>query len=131
MGMAEQQLSHHAVHHILHGEAAPVALNVRVEHHLHQHVAQFLPQHGSTVQINGLRRLIALLQQPSADGRMGLHPVPGAALRGAEDADDLQQILVAVVRLLRKIYHSFSFIAIGFDIFSLLKQKFCQLFPLG
>ena len=105
MGVAEDQLLHHAVHHVLHGEPAPLALDVRVEHHLHQHVPQLLPQQVRVVPVDALGGLIGLLQQSPADGLVGLHLVPGAALRRAEHPDDLQQVVVVVSRFLLKMYH--------------------------
>ena len=105
VGVAEDQLLHHAVHHVLHGEPAPLALNVRVEHHLHQYVPQLLLQKRGVVPVNGLGGLIGLLQKPPADGRVGLHLIPGAALRRAENADDLQQVAVVVSVFLSKMYH--------------------------
>ena len=41
-GVAVDQLLGHAVHHVLHGEAAGLRFDLGVEHHLHQHVAQLL-----------------------------------------------------------------------------------------
>ena len=131
MGVAVQELFHHAVHHILHGEAAPILLDVGVKDHLHQHIAQLLLQQRRIVQVNGLGGLVALLQQAPANGGVGLRLVPGTALRGAKQPDDLQQIRIVVAWLPRKIYHSFPSIAIGIHIFHDLNRNFANFSPLG
>ena len=96
MGVAEQQLFHHAVAHVVHGEAPCVLLDVRVEHHLHQHVAQLLPEQCGILRVDGLRRLVCLLQQSAADALVRLHPIPRAALGRAQQPDDLQQVVVVI-----------------------------------
>ena len=114
VGVAEQQLLHHAVHHVLHGEPSPLALNVRVEHHLHQHVAQLLLEENGIVVVDGLGGFIRLLQEAAADGLMCLRLVPGAAIFRAEEPDDLQQVRIVIVRFPCKIYHTYAPIARGF-----------------
>ena len=114
MGVAEQQLLHHAVAHVVYGEAPRVGLDIRVEHHLHQHVAQLLPEKDGVVVVDGLGGLVGLLQQSAPDGLVGLRLVPRAAILRAEQTDDLQQILIAILRFPNKIYHTYAPIARGF-----------------
>ena len=114
MGVAEQQLFHHAVAHVVHGEAARIGLDVRVEHHLHQHVAQLLLEKHGVVVVDGLGGFIRLLQEAAADGLMRLRLVPGAAILRAEEPDDLQQVRIVIVRFPCKIYHICAPIARGF-----------------
>ena len=72
MGMAVHQLPGHAVHHICHGEAAPLRLDLGMEGHLHQHVAQLLAHAAGVVVVDGVQNLIGLLQEVPADGAVGL-----------------------------------------------------------
>ena len=104
--MTVDQLLGHAVHHVLHGEAAGLRFDLGVEHHLHQHVPQLLAHGVGIVPVDGVQHLVGLLQKIAADGGVGLLPVPGAAPRGAQQPHDLQKVLVAVTRLILKIYHN-------------------------
>ena len=61
VGMAEQQLLHHTVAHVVHVEVPRVLFNVRVEHHLHQHVAQLLLQKVGVAGVDSLGGLVGLL----------------------------------------------------------------------
>ena len=114
MGVAEYQLFHHAVDDIFHGETAGIGLNVGMEHHLHQHIAQFLTQQSRILPVDGLHRLIRLLQEAAANGFVGLFLIPGTALRRAQQMDNFQQIFVTVTRFQIKIYHTYTPIARGF-----------------
>ena len=105
MGMAVHQLPGHAVHHICHGEAAPLRLDLGMEGHLHQHVAQLLAHAAGVVVVDGVQNLIGLLQEVPADGAVGLLPVPGATPGSPQQPHDLQKILVAVKILTLKLYH--------------------------
>ena len=88
--MPEHQLLTDAAAHILKGKASPLFLHGSVEHHLHQHVPQLLPEQNGLVCINGFQRLAGLFQKIFADGRMGLHLIPRAAIfRVPQDADHL------------------------------------------
>ena len=115
VGMAVDQLPGHAVHHVVHGEAAPLRLDLGVEGHLHQYVAQLLAHVRRVVPVDGVQSLIRLLQEVPADGPVGLLRVPGAAPRGPEQAHNLQEILPAVTALTLKIYHRLPAFARNFE----------------
>ena len=106
MGVSVHQLLGHAVHHVVHGEVAPLGLNLGVEHHLHQNIPQFLAHGVGVVAVQGVQDLIGLLQKIPADGRVGLLRVPGTAAGGAEELHDFQEVLPAIAALTLKIYHT-------------------------
>ena len=106
MGMAVDHLLRHAVHHVIHGEAAALGLDGGVKHHLHQNIAQLLAHIRGVVPVQGVQDLIGLLQEVPADGAVGLFPVPGAAPGGTKQPHDVQKVLIAVICLTLKIYHT-------------------------
>ena len=115
VGVAVHQLLGHAVHHVVHGEAAPLGLNLGVEGHLHQHVAQLLAHAAGVVPVDGVQGLVGLLQEIPADGPVGLLRIPGAAPRRPEQPHDFQEILPAVTALTLKIYHRLPAFARNFE----------------
>ena len=76
VGMAVDQLPGHAVHHVVHGEPAPLRLHLGVEGHLHQHVPQLLAHTVGIIVVDGVQGLVRLLQEIPADGAVGLFPGP-------------------------------------------------------
>ena len=115
MGMAEDHFLRHAVHHVCHGEAAPLLLHDGVEHHLHENVPQLLAHVRRAVLVQRVDDLVCLLQEIPADGLMGLLGVPGAAPGTAQKAHDRQEILIVIAALTLKIYHTLSPIARKFN----------------
>ncbi len=115
MGMAVHQLLSHSVDDVIHRKAAPLRLHLGVENHLHQHVPQFLAHIRGVVPVNGVQRLVSLLQEVPADGAVGLFRIPGAAPRGPEQPHDFQEILPAVTALTLKIYHRLPAFARNFE----------------
>ena len=95
-----------AIHHIRHGEAAPLLLNGGVEHHLHQNVPQLLAHIHRVVPVQGVQRLVGLLQEIPADGLVGLLGVPGAAPGRPEKPHDPKKILPVIAAITLKIYHT-------------------------
>ena len=107
MGMAEDELLHRHIRHIVQIEPTGVRLDAGVEQHLHQHVPQLLLEQGGVLCVNGLCRLVGFLQQVAPDGLMGLFLIPGTAAWVAEDLDHLTEIRQVVMFFLWKGYHSF------------------------
>ena len=108
MGMTVHQLFRHAVHHVVHGEVAPLRLDLGVEGDLHHHIAQLLAHVPGVIPVQGIQDLVGLLQEIAPDGAVGLLPVPGAAAGGAQQAHHFQEVLVAIMRFTLKIYHTSS-----------------------
>ena len=107
MGMAVYHLLGHAVHHVGHGEAAPLGLDLGVENDLHQHVSQFLAHGVGIVSIQSVQHLISLLQEIPPDRLVGL-------LRFPQDPHDLQKVLPVIMGFILKIYHTLPFLARNF-----------------
>ena len=105
MRVAEHQLLSHAVYHVICGETALFLLHYGVEHHLKQNVPQFLAHTGGVVPVNGVQRLVGLLQKIPADGLVGLLAVPRTALGGAQQVHDGEKILPSIALFPLKIYH--------------------------
>ena len=57
---------------------SPLGGDPRVEHHLQQHVAEFVAEGVLVTGLEGVQRLVRLLEQVRREGRMGLPGVPGA-----------------------------------------------------
>ena len=88
MRVAFDQLAAYPVAHLCKGEMPLLLLHLGVEHHLHQHIAQFLAQKRGVIQVDGIHRLVGFLQKVHPDGGMRLHLVPRAALFGVAQQDD-------------------------------------------
>ena len=105
MGMAEHQLLRHAVYHIVRSKVLLFLLHHGVEHDLKQHVPQLFLHTGEIVPVNGVQRLVGLLQKIPADGLMGLLTVPRTALGGTQQVHDDEKILPPIALFPLKIYH--------------------------
>ena len=105
MRVAENQLFADAVGHAVQVKTSAFPLHLRMEGHLEQHVSQLLPEMLAAALVDGLHRLVGLLQKIAADGLVGLLRVPGASPRGSEDSYNFLQILDSVRILILKIYH--------------------------
>ena len=105
MGMAEHQLLRHAVYHVVRSEVLLFLLHHGVEHDLKQHVPQLFLHTGEIVPVNGVQRLVGLLQKIPADGLMGLLPVPRTAAGRPEQVHDGEKILPPIAFFPLKIYH--------------------------
>jgi hypothetical protein len=55
-----------------------------MQHDMEKEVAQFFPEVGIVVAIDGLEELADLLHEAVADGAVGLLAIPGATIGGAE-----------------------------------------------
>ena len=103
--MAEHQLLRHAVYHVVRSEVLLFLLHHGVEHDLKQHVPQLFLHTGEIVPVNGVQRLVGLLQKIPADGLMGLLPVPRTAAGRPEQVHDGEKILPPIAFFPLKIYH--------------------------
>ena len=66
--------------HLVDVELAFVGGDLRLEHHLHEHVAQLLAQVARGGPLDGVDGLVGLLDHVLGDGGVGLLAVPGAAV---------------------------------------------------
>ena len=57
------------------------ALNIRVEQHLHEHIAQFFLQVRRVTGVDRLTGLVRLLQEVAADALVCLHLIPRTTVR--------------------------------------------------
>ena len=57
------------------------ALNIRVEQHLHEHIAQFFLQVRRVTGVDSLTGLVRLLQEVAADALVCLHLIPRTTVR--------------------------------------------------
>ena len=117
--MPVDQLLGDAVHHVVHGEAAPLGFDLGMKGHLHQHVAQFLAHALRIVPVQSVQGLVGFLQEIAADGTVSLLSVPRAAARSPQQSHDTQEIRPVIARLTLKIYH----------IYSAFARKFVSFYP--
>ena len=105
--MAEHQLLHRAVADIVQIKPAAIGFDAGMENHLHHHVAQFFLHQLGIIGVDGLAALVNFLQKIPADGVMGLHPIPRAALGRAQQTNHFHKIFISISGFLRKINHIF------------------------
>ena len=79
-----------------------------MEHHLEQDVAQLLLQVLRVLLVDGLHRLIRLLQHIPADALVGLLPGPRDIPGRPEQLHDAQQVLDPIGIYILKIYHNLA-----------------------
>jgi len=77
-----------------------VRRNLRMQHNLHEHVAELLTQVCRVVGLNAVERLVGFLDHVLADALMRLFAVPRAAIGLTQAPDGLHQML----QLGRRIY---------------------------
>ena len=70
-----------------------VRRNLRMQHHLHEHVAELLAQMCCVVRLDAIERLVGFLDHVLADALMRLFAVPRAAIGLAQTPDGLHQML--------------------------------------
>ena len=75
------------------GELARVLGDLRVEQHLHEHVAELLAQVRGIAGLDGVDDLVGLLDHVLLDGGVGLLLVPGAAVGLAQAPDGARGLL--------------------------------------
>ena len=80
-----------------------LALNIRVEQHLHEHVAQLFLQVRRITGVDGLADLIRLLQEVAADALVRLHLIPGAAVRRTQVRDERNEVAQVIAFFAEKI----------------------------
>ena len=111
--MTEDEFSAFRVGNVVDGHAAAVSLDIRVEQHLKQHVAQFLAEHGFVVTVKRFAGLIGFLKEIPADRQVRLRRVPRAAARRAQRMHQPDQVVQHIARFASKIYHTFVSFASG------------------
>ena len=79
--------------HVGQRKLAGVRRNLRMQHHLHEHVAQLLTQVRRVIGLNAVERLVGLLDHVLADALMRLLAVPRAAVGLTQAPDGLHQML--------------------------------------
>ena len=111
MRVAEDELSHHVVGDIVGHEAAGFLFHVDVEEHLHQHIAELFFHQLGIVEVEGLGGLIRFFKEVAAVRLVRLLAVPRASARRAQNAQDVNKVVICVDSFLRIIYHIFPLIA--------------------
>ena len=79
--------------HVGQRKLAGVRRDLRVQHHLHKHVAQLLTQVRRVVCLNTVERLVGLLDHVLADALMRLLAIPRATVGLTQAPDSLHQML--------------------------------------
>ena len=92
MRMTVDQLLDQALRDVVDVPATLVGRQLRVEHHLQQHVAQFVPHRVVVVGLDRLQELVGLLQKVTGQRAVGLLGIPGAAAGAAQGGHHLHEI---------------------------------------
>ena len=101
--VAVDELPAGRVRNIVNIEMPGLALNIRVEQHLHEHIAQLFLQVRRITGVDGLTGLIRLLQEVSADALMCLHLIPRTAARRAQERDERHKVAQVIAFFAEKI----------------------------
>ena len=105
--MAVDELFADAVAHGIEVKNAFFGLHLAVERHLQKHVPQLFFQEMSVAEVDGLQRLVGLLDEVRADGLVGLFLIPGAAVHGVpQKRHDAHQVLGGIVLFLLKVHQT-------------------------
>ena len=91
------------VRNIVNIEMPGLAFNIRVEQHLHEHIAQLFLQVRRITGVDGLTGLIRLLQEVAADALVRLHLIPRAAIRRAQERDERHKVAQVIAFFAEKI----------------------------
>ena len=92
-----------SVRHIVNIKMPGLALNICMEQHLHEHVAQLFLQVRRITGVDGLADLIRLLQEVAADALVRLHLIPRAAIRRAQERDERHKVAQVIAFFAEKI----------------------------
>ena len=87
MGMSPHDLRVHVAAHVVDGELAGIRGNLRLQHHLKQHVAELFAHVRHVVGLDGIHGLVGLFHHVAGDALVGLLLVPGAPVRRAQRLD--------------------------------------------
>ena len=79
--------------HIGQRKLAGVRRNLRMQHHLHEHIAQLLAQMRHVVRLDAIERLVGFLDHVLADALMRLLAIPRATVGLTQAPDGLHQML--------------------------------------
>ena len=91
--MTANELGVDIVRHIGQRKLAGVRRNLRMQHDLHEHVAEFLAQMRHVVRLDAIERLVGFLDHILADALMRLLAIPRAAIGLTQTPDGLHQML--------------------------------------
>ncbi len=80
MGMAGDQFSADARHHLVKVKMPRILGDAGMKDNLHEDIPQFLRQFVRVLGLDGVNRLIGFLQHIALDALMALLPVPGTTL---------------------------------------------------
>ena len=87
MGMPAHDLRVHVAAHVVDGELTSVRGNLRLQHHLKQHVAELFAHVRHVVGLDGIHGLVSLLHHVAGNALVGLLLVPGAPVRRTQRLD--------------------------------------------
>ena len=85
MRMPQHQFFGYTVHHIVKAEMAGFLFHARMQHHLHEHIAQFFLKERHVPGIDRLHRFVRLFNEIGTHRTVGLRPIPRTAIGGAKD----------------------------------------------
>ena len=91
--MTANELGVDIARHVGQRKLAGIRRNLRMQHHLHEHIAQLLAQMRRVVRLDAIERLVGFLDHVLADAAVRLLTVPRAAVGLTQAPDDLHQML--------------------------------------
>ena len=105
MRVALDKLFANAVGDVAEIEVARLLLHLRVEHHLHEQVAELLGHKLLIIFVDGLYDLVGLFDKILFYAHMSLLGIPRAAARSAKQTHNLKEIVYIIFFFLIKVYH--------------------------
>ena len=91
--MAANELGVDIARHVGHRKLAGVRRDLRMQHDLHEHIAQLLAKMGRVIRLDAVERLVGLLDHVLANALVRLLAVPRAAVGLTQAPDSLYQML--------------------------------------
>ena len=85
--------------HVRHGEFARIRRDLRVQHHLHQDIAQLFAQVGDIVRLDAIDRFVGFLDHVLGNAGMRLLSIPWAPVGLAQAPDGFDQALKRLARI--------------------------------
>ena len=99
MGVTTNELLVHTAHHIVDRKLTCIARDLRVQHHLHENIAQLFAQMNRVVRLDAINRLVCLFNHVLSNRGMCLLTIPRAAVGLTQAPDGIDKILERIARL--------------------------------
>ena len=106
MRVTINQLLADIIAHIVEIERSVFTFDLRMEYYLEQQVAKLFAKHFGAVLVDALTYLVGFLDKIGANTLVSLNLVPGAAVFGSQNFDDLPEVVDIVFVLEVKVCHN-------------------------